>query len=89
MLKGRAIHVCRFPAAACAAHPSLLPATCLCVVCRLCHTSYFRTATTKVGVDGWSLHPDLDQQRTVSVREVARSQVRHAWRVPGNRQEGS
>nr|BAB91073.1 chloroplast-resident DNA methyltransferase [Chlamydomonas reinhardtii] len=41
---------------------------------RLCHTSYFRTATTKVGVDGWSLHPDLDQQRTVSVREVARSQ---------------
>ncbi|KAG2429217.1 hypothetical protein HXX76_010987 [Chlamydomonas incerta] len=41
---------------------------------RLRPDSYFRTATTKAGVDGWSLHPDMAQQRMVSVRELARSQ---------------
>ncbi len=45
---------------------------------RLSQCGYFRTAITNPRVEsstGWSLHPDTRQQRSVSVREVARSQV--------------
>ncbi|PNW81502.1 hypothetical protein CHLRE_06g249350v5 [Chlamydomonas reinhardtii] len=44
---------------------------------RLSHSGYFRTAITTPRVEsstGWSLHPDTAQQRSVSVRELARSQ---------------
>ncbi|KAG2426381.1 hypothetical protein HYH02_014809 [Chlamydomonas schloesseri] len=57
---------------------------------RLSQSGYFRTAITNPRVEsstGWSLHPDTSQQRSVSVREVARSQGFPDHHVFGGRTE--